>query len=243
MKHIPFNAIAAAAMCVAAAAPAHAATVINLTGNSSSSGTFGNERTFSGTSGGQTITVRATGWTIDGDTVTSAYLGAFGNGLGVTNRSEGNGSGSEHTIDNGGQNDFVVFQFDRAVSLLSAGLSTYGDTDVTFASLSARPVGPIMSLAAFAPTITASADSFGGNASRTAANPLTNFSSVWAVAALTPANGARDAFKLGSIRVLAAPVVPAVPEPSTWAMMLVGFGAIGGAMRRRRTGQVRFNFA
>jgi len=26
----------------------------------------------------------------------------------------------------------------------------------------------------------------------------------------------------------------AVPEPATWAMMIIGFGAIGGAMRRRR---------
>lgn len=29
-------------------------------------------------------------------------------------------------------------------------------------------------------------------------------------------------------------VVPTVPEPGTWAMMLVGFGAVGGAMRYRR---------
>lgn len=28
--------------------------------------------------------------------------------------------------------------------------------------------------------------------------------------------------------------ISAVPEPSTWAMMLVGFGAIGASMRRRR---------
>lgn len=31
-------------------------------------------------------------------------------------------------------------------------------------------------------------------------------------------------------------VVTAVPEPGTWAMMLLGFGAIGFAMRRRRAG-------
>lgn len=29
--------------------------------------------------------------------------------------------------------------------------------------------------------------------------------------------------------------VPSVPEPASWAMMLGGFGMIGGAMRRRRT--------
>ena len=27
---------------------------------------------------------------------------------------------------------------------------------------------------------------------------------------------------------------PAVPEPATWAVMMLGFGLIGGAMRRRR---------
>lgn len=38
---------------------------------------------------------------------------------------------------------------------------------------------------------------------------------------------------------------PAVPEPSTWAMMLIGFGAVGGAMRRKRSSvsRVRFSFA
>jgi hypothetical protein len=28
----------------------------------------------------------------------------------------------------------------------------------------------------------------------------------------------------------------AVPEPTTWAMMLVGFGAVGYSMRRRKVG-------
>jgi hypothetical protein len=35
----------------------------------------------------------------------------------------------------------------------------------------------------------------------------------------------------------------AVPEPSTWAMMLVGFGAIGFGMRRKQRQTVRYNFA
>lgn len=36
--------------------------------------------------------------------------------------------------------------------------------------------------------------------------------------------------------------VAAVPEPATWALMILGFGIVGSALRRRRT-QVRFNFA
>ena len=36
------------------------------------------------------------------------------------------------------------------------------------------------------------------------------------------------------ITVAGKPVEGAIPEPGTWAMMLLGFGAIGFAMRRRR---------
>ena len=35
-----------------------------------------------------------------------------------------------------------------------------------------------------------------------------------------------------------APVGGAVPGPATWAMMLLGFGGIGFAMRRRRSGRL-----
>ena len=38
----------------------------------------------------------------------------------------------------------------------------------------------------------------------------------------------------GTVGTVETPV-GAVPEPSTWAMMLVGFGAIGASMRRRRS--------
>ncbi len=36
---------------------------------------------------------------------------------------------------------------------------------------------------------------------------------------------------------------PAVPEPATWAMMLLGFGAIGGALRGRQKVAARVRFA
>ena len=35
-------------------------------------------------------------------------------------------------------------------------------------------------------------------------------------------------------------VAPPVPEPTTWGMMLVGFGIVGGAMRRRQRTSVSF---
>ena len=35
-------------------------------------------------------------------------------------------------------------------------------------------------------------------------------------------------------------VVAAVPEPATWAMFIVGFGLVGGVMRRRQRTNVRF---
>ncbi len=43
------------------------------------------------------------------------------------------------------------------------------------------------------------------------------------------------------IRVLTA--APAVPEPATWAMMIGGFGLVGGAMRRRRKATPKVSFA
>lgn len=46
-----------------------------------------------------------------------------------------------------------------------------------------------------------------------------------------------------NLPVGAAPDVGAVPEPATWAMMLGGFGMIGGAMRRRQKVTTRVRFA
>ena len=37
-----------------------------------------------------------------------------------------------------------------------------------------------------------------------------------------------------------SPMTAAVPEPASWAMMLIGFGALGGALRNRRKPVVAF---
>jgi hypothetical protein len=37
-----------------------------------------------------------------------------------------------------------------------------------------------------------------------------------------------------------AAVASAVPEPATWGLMILGFGVVGGAMRRRQTVRVAF---
>ena len=51
-----------------------------------------------------------------------------------------------------------------------------------------------------------------------------------------------DGFSLDNVSFASA-AVGAVPEPTTWAMMIIGFGAIGGAMRRRRKVNVKVSYA
>ncbi len=40
-----------------------------------------------------------------------------------------------------------------------------------------------------------------------------------------------------------SPVMAAVPEPATWAFMIFGFAAIGGAMRRQRKANLKVSYA
>jgi len=51
----------------------------------------------------------------------------------------------------------------------------------------------------------------------------------WTTAGMTKPNGQLRA----ASHIVAYSSIAAVPEPGTWAMMLLGFGAIGASMRRR----------
>ncbi|MBW8752726.1 MAG: PEP-CTERM sorting domain-containing protein [Sphingomonadales bacterium] len=64
------------------------------------------------------------------------------------------------------------------------------------------------------------------------------------VSASAAGNGAGPGSYSGSLTFAAAPVAQSVPEPSTWAMMLLGFGVIGVTMRSaKRPIMVRVRYA
>ena len=48
-------------------------------------------------------------------------------------------------------------------------------------------------------------------------------------------NGRTNAWAFDILNVNSAAQVGAVPEPGTWALMLIGFGAVGASLRRRRS--------
>ena len=47
-------------------------------------------------------------------------------------------------------------------------------------------------------------------------------------------SGAPTAFRVDDLRGSADPLAGAVPEPASWAMMMLGFGLVGSALRMRR---------
>ena len=109
-------------------APVVSAT-FDFSGNSSTCGTLGNILCFSNNG----ISVNASAFSRDKGTGawSSAYLGAYGGGLGVTDSSEGYGYGNTHTVDNNGTRDnYVMFEFSQSVVVDKAYLGyVVGDSD------------------------------------------------------------------------------------------------------------------
>ncbi|MEO8141386.1 MAG: PEPxxWA-CTERM sorting domain-containing protein [Sphingomicrobium sp.] len=175
-----------------------------------------------------------------------AFLGQYSTGLGITNNNEGNGAtANSHTIDNLGQTDFVLLFFNQAVNISSARLTPYdisatandNDAWVGNATLAhpftVSPTALTLASPLWASLLASDYTVQGNMASpfATALNSTGLFGNFWLIGAASPNLDANDdGFKLTSINVTAA-----VPEPATWAMMLLGFGAIGFSTRRRRT--------
>jgi hypothetical protein len=63
-----------------------------------------------------------------------SWLGVYGQGLGVTNSSEGSGSNNQHVVDNiGGNRDYVMFEFSAPIVVTQAFLDYVynGDSDMS----------------------------------------------------------------------------------------------------------------
>lgn len=214
---------------------------------SNSSKNDGNGRIFKGMNGTELINVRVSGWSFDGSRVQDSYVGLFEQGLGVTSGDDNGGWGNQHTIDNKGRWDFLIFQFDTPVQLASATFSPYkisgvsksGDTDATvaFGDTSTPWTNQLAlnntSISSLNAIFTSGLiDTLGTQAQNT--RPIyagTAFSDIWLIGATkTKTDKYYDSFKLSNLVVN----VPAVPEPSTWAMMMLGLGLIGFSLRRAK---------
>lgn len=232
----------AAVAAAAVSTPAAAATIWFDTDHTAYSGDYatGQSLVFSG--GG--VNVRASAWTIDsGNDIDPAKLGVWSPGLGVNN---GTGDNS-HTIDNSGYRDFVLLQFDQVVELDNAqfrtGWHNMYDTDATIGfAMTALPFGaapvlngnPTTALNALGLTRYESGSWGNSYDSYRNINPGNNVGNLWLIgASFSNPEGAwkHDGFKLEK---LTFEVRTPLPEPSTWLMMILGFGLVGATMRAQR---------
>jgi hypothetical protein len=76
-------------------------------------------------------------------------------------------------------------------------------------------------------------------AGRQIAFDLSQYGLIQSITFVTLNNGGPEGFSTGTAGLSA----PAIPEPGTWMLMILGLGAVGFAMRRRQNTSVRLQFA
>ncbi len=206
----------------------------------------GNARIFHATSPDLgAYSVRATAWTLktSDSKVYASKLMVYDGGLGVISslsNDDAGGADGKHQIDNHVNKDFVLLQFSRQVKLTGAVFNTYNlsgtkdsDAIIRYGTTPAFDwqsdigmAGKLKSqVEAMMPGSFTSNTTSTGN--RTAAlNPQRFSGDVWLIGpAWSNPDSRVDAFKISQLAV--------IPEPATWAMMIGGFGMVGGAVRRR----------
>lgn len=222
-----------AASLIAIAAPASAATFV-LGGSSADSAT----KTF--IAGGETLT--AYGFTYAGTpgsvnlstSFAAAPIRQSSAGLGVCQSGE---AGDQCTqVDSNGVNEALAFSSSTGAFTIGSAVFSIIDSNDTLKAVGFDGTN-LVNLGfggTFASGLTgagiASTTAIGGNTYRVDFSGLGNFQYI----AFLQQNDSDDGFRVNSV------TTGAVPEPATWAMMITGFGFVGGAMRRRA---VKVNFA
>lgn len=183
-------------------------TTFKLTGNSATTGTNGNSRTF--TVGGFSVKATAFSRKNTNNAWETAYLGAYSPGLGVTDRGE-NGSDPSHKVDNvGDRKDYVLFEFNQDVVVNRIFLdSVTTDSDITvWVGSGTDPYNNHLTLsdallASFGPSEDNNATN--GNARWADINAGQKVGNVLVVAASTNDASPEDYFKLGDMEIGCAP--------------------------------------
>lgn len=187
------------------------------------------------------LTMAKSGWSLN--TLTSnfatATLVAYSGGIGETSVGEATTS-PQHTVDNSGKFEFVLFSFSKAVDINSAYLSAFGDTDITFwtsaseiTSLTGKTLSTLNTLGFGTGT-----ENNGSTSSRTAALSGTNVRSLLLGASTTRYSTA-DYVKIKNLVITPGTVPPppppnGVPEPSTFGLLGASLVGLGCYARRRR---------
>lgn len=219
------------------------AQTFNTTGNMADNGTYGDALFFKPTDASSKLQMRVTGWQSNQATnaITTAWVGAYSPGSGVTGLGDLSGSYDYYQIDNaGGYTDFVLLQFNAPVALKSLNLNSFtlggattknDDFAIYAASIPETSWDAAIDLAPYVTVPSLWATIPGSGNDGVVPTGATVTSSEWLVGAAFN-SGNNDGFKIASVTV--APTGAAVPEPASWAMMILGAGMIGFALRGRR---------
>ncbi len=202
-------------LTVTASTPTCSVSQFSLTGSSSTFGTAGNIRTF--TSGSVSVKARAFSRTKGSSgTWSTAFLGAWSEGLGVTDGAEGTGGNNTHKVDNVDRLNYVMFEFSQPVVVTRAYLNSIStDSDATiWVGTANNPYSNHVTLSDAVLTNLGSAQSSAGSSSARWAS--FNGSAVTAnvVVIAADVNGTNDEFKVNMLDVACSGGSPAPSAPT-----------------------------
>ncbi len=157
------------------------------------------------------VTVTVSAFSQIGGAWSPAQVGQYGSyGLGVTSIGE-DGSSPNHTLDNNGNKEYLLFEFSAPVIVTQAGVGwVYSDSDmvVYFGNLASHPADLSSAVATFASEV-----NLGGSSIRTASFNSGNIAGNALIIAAKP-DESDDYFKINSLGFCQPSCTPPPPPPT-----------------------------